>query len=89
MFTLFIFLPILGLFVSVSEESKRQNDLFLEEQKRQQEAVGRIEKIEVQYEGPPGDQTIILNKNISTPYDCAKRKIMSLYFKRSTLYIKF
>lgn len=65
---------ISGYFVNIAEESKRQNELFLEEQKRQREAVGRIEKIEIQYEGPPGDQTIVVNKNISTPYDCAKRK---------------
>lgn len=58
------------------EESKRQHDLFLAEQKRQKETVGRIEKIEINYEGPPGSEVFIMNKNLSTPYDCAKRKLI-------------
>lgn len=56
----------------VSEEARRQNELFALEKKRQTELVGRIEKIEVQYEGVPKNATLIMNKNISTPYDCAK-----------------
>ncbi|XP_018569116.1 39S ribosomal protein L39, mitochondrial [Anoplophora glabripennis] len=57
---------------SISEESKRQNDLFITEQKRQKELVGRIEKIEISYEGAPENVTLVMNKNLSTPYDCAK-----------------
>ncbi|KAJ8963342.1 hypothetical protein NQ318_018814 [Aromia moschata] len=56
----------------VSEESKRQNDLFVAEQKRQKELIGRIEKIDVSYDGPPENAKLVMNKNLSTPYDCAK-----------------
>lgn len=45
------------------------------EKKRQYDKVGRIEKIEVQYKGLPNECTLIMNKDISTPYDCARRKI--------------
>ncbi|KAJ8970054.1 hypothetical protein NQ317_012029 [Molorchus minor] len=54
------------------EESKRIYELFVAEQKRQKEAVGRIEKIDVFYEGPPENVKLVMNKNLSTPYDCAK-----------------
>lgn len=64
---------ISGFINTVSEESKRQNDLFVTEQKRQKELVGRVEKIEVSYEGTPENATLVMNKNLSTPYDCAKR----------------
>jgi len=57
---------------SCSEESQRQCELFTLEQKRQREAVGRIEKIEVQYEGQPENSVFVMNKDISTPFDCAK-----------------
>lgn len=55
------------------EEIKEQNELFNAEQKRQKESIGRIEKIQVTYEGPPENKVLMMNKNISTPYDCAKR----------------
>lgn len=51
-----------------------QNELFDLEKKRQRDAVGRIEKIEVRYLGLPEDTTLIMNKNLSTPYNCAQRK---------------
>lgn len=53
---------------------KYQNELFNLEKKRQREAVGRIEKIEVRYLGLPEDMTLVMNKNLSTPYNCAQRK---------------
>lgn len=56
-----------------TEESVRQSNLFKDEVKRQKAGVGRIEKIEVVCEGPKGSSTLVMNKNISTPYDCAKR----------------
>lgn len=46
------------------------------ERKRQKEAVGRVEKITVKYEGVPERKELVMNKNISTPYDCAKRKLL-------------
>lgn len=55
-----------------------QNELFDLEKKRQRDAVGRIEKIEVRYLGLPEDTTLIMNKNLSTPYNCAQRKINEL-----------
>ncbi|KAJ8925277.1 hypothetical protein NQ315_009105 [Exocentrus adspersus] len=57
---------------NVTEESKRQNDLFITEYKRQKEAVGRIEKIDISYEKGSENITLVMNKNLSTPYDCAK-----------------
>lgn len=44
------------------------------EKKRQRDAVGRIEKIEVRYLGLPEDMTLIMNKKLSTPFNCAQRK---------------
>ncbi|KAK9890969.1 hypothetical protein WA026_013306 [Henosepilachna vigintioctopunctata] len=55
-----------------SEELTRQNILFNNEKKRQKEMVGRIEKIEIEYEGPQDKKVLMMNKNISTPYDCAR-----------------
>jgi large subunit ribosomal protein L39 len=52
-----------------------RNDLFSKEMSKQQNKIGRIEKIEVQYRGTPEDVSLIMNKYISTPFDCAKRKI--------------
>lgn len=56
-----------------SEIVAYQNNLFDNEQKRQKEAVGRIEKITVKYNGVPENVTLSMNKGISTPYHCAKR----------------
>jgi len=47
--------------------------LFDNEQKRQREVVGRIEKITVKYVGVPENVTLSMNKGISTPYHCAQR----------------
>ncbi|CAG9762129.1 unnamed protein product [Ceutorhynchus assimilis] len=58
--------------VSSTEEYQRQGEIFAYEQKKQTESVGRIEKIEVRYEGQPENCIFTMNKNISTPYDCAK-----------------
>jgi len=50
-----------------------QNNLFDSEQKRQREAVGRIEKITVKCIGVPENVTLSMNKGISTPFHCAQR----------------
>lgn len=52
------------------DELERQCKLFALERNRQHEAVGRVEKIEVQH----GNDIFVMNRNISTPFDCAKRK---------------
>lgn len=66
----FIFIGCL----STQEAIERRHHLFTLEKKRQVEQVGRIEKIEVKYKGIPKDCTLVMNKDISTPYDCARRK---------------
>ena len=64
-------------YASFDEIIAKRNEIFDREKKKQFEAVGRIEKIEVRYLGVPEDQTFIMNKHISTPFDCAKRKSSS------------
>lgn len=44
--------------------------------------VGRIEKIEVRYLGLPDDVTLIMNKGISTPYNCAQREYIPTHNQR-------
>ncbi|CAK9823519.1 39S ribosomal protein L39, mitochondrial [Anthophora retusa] len=58
--------------LSKAEAKERRNLLFEEEKKRQRNAVGRIEKIEVKYQSPVEEITLVMNKHISTPADCAK-----------------
>lgn len=73
---MFIFLVYLGnLSLSSEEIIRKRNRIFDSEQKRQRDSVGRIEKIEVRYLGTPNDATMVMNKGISTPYNCAQRKI--------------
>ncbi|KAG5673734.1 hypothetical protein PVAND_003754 [Polypedilum vanderplanki] len=55
-----------------------RNRLFDEEKKRQRDNIGRIEKIEVRYIGVPKNETLIVNKDISTPYNCAQHISESL-----------
>ncbi|CAG9131179.1 unnamed protein product [Plutella xylostella] len=64
-------LPFIRL-LSTQEAIERRHHLFTLEKKRQLENVGRIEKIEVQYKGVPNECTLVMNKDISTPYDCAR-----------------
>ncbi|CAH0760143.1 unnamed protein product [Diatraea saccharalis] len=66
-----VYFPFSG-FLSTQEAIERRNHLFTLEKKRQHEKVGRIEKIEVRYKGIPKDCTLVMNKGISTPYDCAR-----------------
>lgn len=60
--------------MSTVEVQQRRSELFSLEQQRQKENVGRIEKIEIRYLGQPEDTTLIMNKGLSTPYNCAQRK---------------
>lgn len=69
-----MFYLILGYLSTRESIRKYQNELFDLEKKRQRDAVGRIEKIEVRYLGVPEDMTLVMNKNLSTPYNCAQRK---------------
>lgn len=65
----------------------KRNELFTEEQRRQKEAVGRVEKIEVRYLGLPEDVTLAMNAYISTPYNCAQH-LSDGHCKRSALALK-
>lgn len=71
---------------NITNETVRQlkNDLFSKEKCRQQSLITRIQKIEVKYNGVPSDTTLMMNKNISTPYNCAMHIHESLC-DRSTL----
>ncbi|XP_037077996.1 39S ribosomal protein L39, mitochondrial-like [Pollicipes pollicipes] len=53
--------------------SRRRAALFDEEEQRQRSLVGRLEKVEVRYEGGPLEPcTLMMNRGISTPHDCAR-----------------
>ncbi|XP_076249625.1 mitochondrial ribosomal protein L39 [Calliopsis andreniformis] len=58
--------------MSRAEAKKRRNLLFENEKNKQKAAVGRIEKVEVKYQTPVDEVTLVMNKNLSTPDDCAK-----------------
>lgn len=63
-------------FLSSVEVQERRSELFSLEQQRQKQNVGRIEKIEIRYLGQPTDTTLIMNKGLSTPFNCAQRKLI-------------
>lgn len=58
--------------LSKVEARKRRNQLFEEEKRRQRSELGRIEKIEVTYKSVEDEVVLAMNRNISTPYDCAR-----------------
>ena len=58
--------------LSNAEAKERRNLLFEEEKQKQISALGRIEKIEVKYQSPVDEVTLVMNKYLSTPADCAK-----------------
>lgn len=63
--------------------------MFSEEQKRQYDNLGRIEKIEVRYLGVPEDTTLVMNKNLSTPFNCAQRKLPLFAFLSTNVLISY
>ncbi|XP_064594405.1 large ribosomal subunit protein mL39-like [Liolophura sinensis] len=67
-----------------SEVRKKRNELFGEEKKRQMGLIKRVEKIKVEYKGTPEDCTLIMNKDLSTPFNCAMH-IQELLMSRSAL----
>lgn len=71
---------------SLTNETVRQikNELFNKEKLRQQALITRVEKIEVKYKGVPNDVSLMMNKNISTPYNCAMH-IYEFLCQRSAL----
>lgn len=48
-----------------------RNELFTEEKAKQTRNIGLIEKIKVEVAGIPENCTLVMNKNLSTPYNCA------------------
>ena len=55
--------------------SAKRNDLFAKEKARQTSLIPRIEKIKVDYKALDGDDcSLLMNKNLSTPYNCAMRE---------------
>lgn len=57
-----------------SDAVLRRSALFRDEKKRQKESVGRVEKINVRVVSNFGNELLVMNKDLSTPYDCARRK---------------
>ena len=57
-----------------SEVRQKKNELFGREQARQLAHVTRVEKIEVEHEGPPENCSLLMNKGLSTPFNVAMRK---------------
>lgn len=71
--------------ISITKQNElRRNELFNKELTKQRNNIGRIEKIEVQYKGVPEDMTLVMNKHISTPFDCT-RHMSEMLSKRSAL----
>jgi len=58
--------------LSKAEARERRNHLFEKEKRRQRSELGRIEKIEVKYKSAEDEVVMVMNQNISTPYDCAR-----------------
>ncbi|KAL3886897.1 hypothetical protein ACJMK2_026857 [Sinanodonta woodiana] len=68
-----------------NEEARhKRNEIFNEERARQLAFITRIEKIQVEHKGPPEDCTLIMNKGLSTPFNCAMH-IGELLMNRSVL----
>lgn len=66
--------------------NKARNELFDKELHRQRSLIPRLEKIEVEvYDIKPHENvTLLMNKNLSTPYECAQH-ISELYIDRSVV----
>ncbi|BFZ25469.1 hypothetical protein BsWGS_28508 [Bradybaena similaris] len=67
-----------------SDVRKKRVQLFEKEQQRQLNLVTRVEKIQVKHVGVPEDCTLIMNRHLSTPYNCAMH-IQELVTTRSAL----
>ena len=63
---------------------KRRDLLFTKEKQRQASLVARVEKIQVNHIGVPEQCELLMNKNLSTPYHCAMRKLFLMHLPCST-----
>ena len=60
----------------IDEIRGKRLSIFEKEYKRQQALISRLEKIEVTYQGLNNEATtLVMNKGVSTPYNCAQRKL--------------
>lgn len=66
------------------EVTRKRNELFGQEKARQMALVSRIEKIEVRHKGTPEECTLLMNKGLSTPFNCAMH-IQELLMTRSVV----
>lgn len=62
----------------------KRNELFSQEKARQLSLISRVEKIEVRHVGPPEECVLLMNKGLSTPFNCAMH-IQELLMTRSVL----
>jgi large subunit ribosomal protein L39 len=79
--TVCIFLPDLcsrAQRLTNAEVNKKRNELFAQEKARQLALITRVEKIEVHHIGPPEDCRLLMNKSLSTPFNCAMRKLYAM-----------
>lgn len=61
------------LLPNLSDQDLELNDIFQKEKDRQRAIVARVDKIRVLVDSNPGKDTeLIMNREISTPYDCAR-----------------
>ncbi|GFO33653.1 39S ribosomal protein l39, mitochondrial-like [Plakobranchus ocellatus] len=67
-----------------AEVRRKRVELFDAEKQRQLALVTRVEKIEVRHKGVPEECTLIMNKDLSTPFNCAMH-IHELLMNRSAL----
>ncbi|KAK2089478.1 54S ribosomal protein L39, mitochondrial, partial [Saguinus oedipus] len=71
--------------LSPTELTEMRNDLFNKEKARQLSLTPRTEKIEVKHVGKTDPGTVfMMNKNISTPYNCAMH-LSEWYCRKSIL----
>jgi large subunit ribosomal protein L39 len=64
--------------ITNSSVIKKRNELFEKEYQRQESLVTRVEKIKIEVKGPPEDVVLVMNKRLSTPYNCAMHIHQSL-----------
>ena len=63
---------------------QRRSSLFDDEKQKQLSLIARLEKIEVKYVGPPQEVVMIMNRNISTPFNVAQH-MTEMLCERSAL----
>ncbi|CAD5117512.1 DgyrCDS6279 [Dimorphilus gyrociliatus] len=54
-----------------AEVRKKRNDIFEKELQRQLSVIPAIQKINVEYKGESENISLLMNKNLSTPFNCA------------------